>query len=306
VIGRNLADPFDDAASNVSGARFFPGFSFPSGGSPDPALRGLYELNGLTPDASYAVEMVRVNPAFTGGSGVGPLSPPASLPGPEEFYNGAGETGGDPIDDPLDFVSVASVAGVPTADIDILINGPAPPHDLAVTKITAPKTVFLNSPVTKRVKVRIQNRSDHFHTVPDLTTLANLVTLQVLPIAVGPSCSPAPIVGLHVGSPQKRLPRTLVPKATLDVVFDATFGCANDPDRGQGHEDYKYIATVNHSALDGKTDSHPEDDTCPHDALATPGHRDPNPDGTIVDRGCGRRKPGGFGADVKTDVVVQP
>ena len=119
VIARNIADPFADAVSNVSGERFV-------AGAPA-ALRGLYELRGLTPAASYTVEVVRVNPQFTGGSGVGPLSTPAQLPGPEEFYSGSDETAGSIFDDPLHFVPVVSVAGVPTTGIDIVFNATLPP-----------------------------------------------------------------------------------------------------------------------------------------------------------------------------------
>ncbi len=121
-------------------------------------------------------------------------------------------------------------------------------------------------------------------------------------VAAAP-CAPAPVVTLGT---RHGLPVTLVPRATFDVMFTVTFGCATDSERGRGHEDYRYLAVVNHAALDGNPDTHPEDDVCPHDALDTPGHVDPL-DGTIVDLGCGGRKPGGvFGADVKTDLVTAP
>lgn len=301
VIARNAADPFADAASNVSGARF-------STGAPG-ALRGLYEIPGLTPGADYTVEVVRVNPQFTGGSSVGPLSPPAALPGPEEFYNGPDEGSASPPDDPLDFTVVPSVAGVPTTGIDIVFNAPTGPplpplvHDLAVTKITAPARARVG-PAKLRVAVRIQNRGHFGETIPNLATLGNLVQLQVLPI--GGPCAPAPVVTLRQGTPQHSLPYTLAPKGVLDVFFDVVFRCANDPARGVGHEDYRYVATVSLPALPGgEADDHPVDDVCPRNALATPGHRDPYPDGSIVDKGCGARKPDGtFGADVKTDVYV--
>ena len=89
-------------------------------------------------------------------------------------------------------------------------------HDLAVTKITAPKSVILNQ--TKRVKVEIQNRGPHTETIQDVAMLGNLVSLRV------------------------------------------TFDCVNDPAKGPGHQDFSYIATVNHAALDGNADTHPEDD----------------------------------------------
>ena len=46
--------------------------------------------------------------------------------------------------------------------------------------------------------------------------------------------------------------------------------------------DYSYTATVHHEAVDGKPDTHPDDDVCPRSALRI----DPNPDGTINDKGC--------------------
>jgi hypothetical protein len=165
-----------------------------------------------------------------------------------------------------------------------------------VTRIVFPKTAAVGS--TQRVKVTIQNRSNHPETIPDLETLGHLVTLQVLPL--GPPCAPEPIV---VQRPRS-VPVTIPVKGSLTVQFDVTFGCAINPLKGKGHQDYRYLATVNREVLpDGEADEHPEDDVCPHDALATPGHRDPDPDNSIVDKGCGGKKPDGLlGADVKTDV----
>lgn len=301
VIARNVLDPFGDAVSNVSGARFT------SGGST--TLRGLYELYGLTPGANYAVEVVRVNPQFTGGSGVGPLSPPVSLPGPEEFYNGAGEAAVNPPDAPLAFVPVPSVAGVPTTGIDVILSGrapepppPPPPaeiHDLALISIKAP-TAVLPSSIARAVYVKIQNRSDHAETIPDMATLKKVVGLQVLPF--GGPCRPEPVVTYR----QRSMPVTLKSKGSITVVFDVVLACANDPARGVGHEDYSFVATIKHSMLPGAVpDDHPVDDVCPRDALATPGHIDPNPDSSIVDLGCGKKKPNGtFGLPVKTDVYL--
>jgi len=52
--------------------------------------------------------------------------------------------------------------------------------DLALTGITAPRTVRLaEAPVTKRVRVGIQNRSPHKVTIPDMAALGNVVSLTV-------------------------------------------------------------------------------------------------------------------------------
>jgi hypothetical protein len=100
--------------------------------------------------------------------------------------------------------------------------------------------------------------------------------------SLGTGTCPDPIPVLHQGPPQKPLPLTLKSKKTLQVVFDVTFDCANAPAKGAGHQDYRYTATVDHAALDGNPDTHPEDDSCPRDPLGMV----PNPDGTINDQGC--------------------
>ncbi|MGH7965596.1 MAG: hypothetical protein ACRERD_27915, partial [Candidatus Binatia bacterium] len=158
---------------------------------------------------------------------------------------------------------------------------PSPVHDLAVTDIAPPKTITLKTKAptqTKQVKVQIQNRSPHNETI---ASLDNLVTLTV--DSLGACADLAPV--LHVGAPQKTLPVTLNPKQKLNVVFDVTFDCVNDPLKSTGtvaHDDYAYTATVNHAVLDGQADTHTADDMCPRAALGT----DPNPDGKLKDTGC--------------------
>ena len=96
------------------------------------------------------------------------------------------------------------------------------------------------------------------------------------------------------------------PKQKMNVFFDVTYGCANDPLKGVGHEDYRYLATVHHEAIDGNADTHTADDTCPRPPL--PSGVDPNPDPNkpLKDNGCGGKFPdGSIGADVKTDVFVK-
>jgi len=103
VIARNLADPFGDAASAISG-------NFTQGSPPN----GTYTINGLTPGAEYAV--------FVDGISQGSFSTPLrlALPGPEEFHNAVGIESG--IDDPLTFDGVTVAAGSPSDDIDVIFN----------------------------------------------------------------------------------------------------------------------------------------------------------------------------------------
>jgi hypothetical protein len=133
-------------------------------------------------------------------------------------------------------------------------------------------------------------------------TLGKLVHLDVS--SNGITCV-APAAILHVGKPQKKLPLTLNSKAKLQVLFDVSIACANDVAKGAGHEDYSWSASVSHSAL-GSGDAHPADDVCPR-TVNPPGQVDALPNGKIVDKGCGAKKPDKtFGAPVQTDVFVQP
>ena len=108
VIARNIANPFDDAVSQVSGATLVPA--------------GVYTLNGLTPGAKYTVEIEPIDPSFTQGSSVGPLDPPIRLPGPAEFYNGPNEASSNPPDNPGDSQAITVSAGMTVTGINILIN----------------------------------------------------------------------------------------------------------------------------------------------------------------------------------------
>ncbi len=108
VIARNPADPFNDAVSALSGD-----YSFTS--SSDDPVAGQYTLRGLTPGVNYVV--------YVDGIGPGGFSTqPRSLPGAEEFHNGANESNDPTVDDPQVSVPVFSVAGSPSAGIDVVFN----------------------------------------------------------------------------------------------------------------------------------------------------------------------------------------
>jgi hypothetical protein len=145
VIARNVADPRHDAVGFVSGARFVP-----TSGSVQ--LAGAYELAGLTPDASYTIEVEAVSPLFTGGSSVGPLSPPAVLPGPPEFWSGDAEAGENPPDDPNAPGEILTVgAGTVTSGIDVVLNVAPPPANDACTAATAITTFPFTTTLATRL-----------------------------------------------------------------------------------------------------------------------------------------------------------
>lgn len=202
---------------------------------------------------------------------------------------------------------VGNVEGVTGADTVTHVVGPDGPHDLAVTKIAAPKTVALSAKTPSKavlVKVQVQNRGPHAETIADETVLQNLVTLDV---ASRGAC-PAPSATLVKGAPQKKLPITIKSKKQSVAVFTVTLGCANDPaktGKSEDHGDYTMSARVHHAALGGG-DAHPDDDHCPRQ-VPPPGVPDAFPNGKIVDRGCGTKKPDKtFGGDVVVDVTVKP
>ena len=173
-------------------------------------------------------------------------------------------------------------------------------NDLAIVKLTPPKTVTLSARVpsaTKRVVVQIQNRGPHSEVISNATVLANLVSLNVQLLGSCPSITPVLV-------PPSKFPITLRSLGKLSVVFNAMFDCANDRAKGAGHEDFLYTAALHHEAIDGQPDGHPDDDVAPRGPL--PHGIDPNPNGRIKDFGVGAKNiDGTLGGDILTDVVLK-
>ncbi len=112
VIARNVADPFGDAVSAISSDFtdvFVQGYPYV----------GVYTLNGLTPGADYVVYTDQI---IAGGFS----TPPALLPGPEEFWNGADESSDPTTDDPSVYTTITAAAGAQATGIDIIFNTPGP------------------------------------------------------------------------------------------------------------------------------------------------------------------------------------
>ncbi len=174
-------------------------------------------------------------------------------------------------------------------------------QDLAVSSITVPGKVSLSARKPKRIKiaVRIQNRGPASETIPDPATLASLVSLTIESLG---GC-PSPVA---LFDPPTQFPIVLKSKKKLRVSFEVTFACANDPlkttKKDPGHDDFRVIGTVNRAVLGGP-DTHPTDDVCPR-TVTPPWETDPNPDGTIKDKGCGKKLgKGAFGGAIQIDVV---
>lgn len=198
-------------------------------------------------------------------------------------------------------VAASNALGTASCSFNVTVDEP---HDLAVVKIIAPKSMALTAArpvITKRVAVTIQNRSAHNETIASRSQLEGLVSLAVHSLDTNLCGDITPV--LLDGRPQRTLPLTLRPKQKFNVYFVVSFGCAVNPNKGGGFEDFSYVARVDHRAL-GVPDSHPECDVCPR--LPLDGGRDPNPDGRTMDKGCGTaRGDGTFGSPVFTDVFVK-
>jgi len=97
VIARNVANPFGDCSSYISGQV--------SKGNAGPD--GSFVLNGLTPGASYVLYVDRLM------DGSFSVPTPIVLPGPEEYFNGAMESGNGQTDDACQWSPVTVTAGSP-------------------------------------------------------------------------------------------------------------------------------------------------------------------------------------------------
>ncbi|MGH9504693.1 MAG: hypothetical protein ACRD20_17715 [Terriglobales bacterium] len=142
VIARLVDDPSTPqdesrrvAVSAVSGYLFTgnPGQSVTSGasqntngsvnGSRNPALIGFYQI--ALPPGTYTVEIESIYYAFSGGSGVGPINPPAPTVMVPEFWN----TEESAFDFPLQRDYITVHAGEHIDGIDIIMNLPLPRFD---------------------------------------------------------------------------------------------------------------------------------------------------------------------------------
>jgi hypothetical protein len=107
--------PHGYASNNVDGSNL---------GSRSPALYGYYEM--ALPPGNYTIEVESVDPAFTEGSSVGPLSPPVPMPGGVKEFWDAGESA---TDNPSASSPIAVPAGGEVKNINVILNNTAPRTD---------------------------------------------------------------------------------------------------------------------------------------------------------------------------------
>jgi hypothetical protein len=105
VIARNVADPYNDFTSYVSG-------ELTRG---DDGPDGTFEFHGLTPGATYVLYVDNL------AQGAFPYARIISLPGPEEWFNGANESGNGETDDRCAWTGIPVSAGT-TATADVTFN----------------------------------------------------------------------------------------------------------------------------------------------------------------------------------------
>jgi Tol biopolymer transport system component len=128
VVVRNTGKPLELAYSGISGARFFPcnvgGSCYPCDpANPcvtgNPPAQGEYSIRGLLPSIyTVCVEQIDTRFSISNGTFVGPLSTPATIPGPEECYDLA-EGGAE---NPDSSALVSAAAGTSVGPLVIQIN----------------------------------------------------------------------------------------------------------------------------------------------------------------------------------------
>jgi len=132
VVARRTDNPLMYAYSGISGASFFPcnvgGSCYPcSTGTTcttgDPNTQGEYKILGVAPGwYTTCLDQIDTRLSVANGTFIGPLATPATIPGPEECFTGAAETGDPAIDDPDDATAALLEAGAVAQFFDILLN----------------------------------------------------------------------------------------------------------------------------------------------------------------------------------------
>ncbi len=207
IIARNVNDPFFDAVSQLSGARYVPPF-FNSGltsNPPGPAnLENLYELPGLSPDQEYVILMEPT----AGGS----FSSLTTFEVTSEFYN-TGESGNPEIDQPLLQTSIRPQAGRLTEGINFIVNAGSARELLSFPRITvspesgaaAIATIGIPGPApVPGVSVALRSRNKQVFADQDVLIPAGKTSVEVRFPRFGPG-----VAGFEVTA-QGYLPTTLV------------------------------------------------------------------------------------------------
>lgn len=90
-------------------------------GTPTISPDGIFRLPGLPAGTAWVLDVEPIQSGFTGGSSVGPIDPPLTMPGPAEFFSETGtESNSDALNRSTTFVTGAG--GSTTSGVDFRFN----------------------------------------------------------------------------------------------------------------------------------------------------------------------------------------
>ena len=224
VVARNIDNPFEDAVTAMTG-------DWNDGVAGAAQGEGEYILQGLTPGAQYVIHVENI---YAGGF----PTPQVTLPGPSEYFNGAGESDDATSDDACDYAPIVVGAGETVAGIDIQMNGMQKTPQLVVIPAPNVNNITENGMTTGGTIVNWYGEALSWVRNANDKKKSNQSTKEqyaILPMGGITLSDNGQVIGGRVAQNSQYLPARWTPSSGIEVLPDAG---NNACDQGGGIDEY--------------------------------------------------------------------